>query len=213
MRRRRKKGNLNLAVICGGVGAVIILTTIAINNPWSILSLLFVLALLCFAVLGGVLLWKKAETNFRQQKEFKRVSYVRSAPQMAFLTPTDFEHYIAMLFSKLGYKVEVTKQSGDGGVDIILRDKVSTAAVQVKRYLKGSVGRPEIQRLVGASLNKFDKMIFVTTGSYSFEATEYAASHGVELIDGSKLDEMASKVVGKDYINKALSYSILERNK
>ena len=210
MARRRKK-NQELTLILIGAGALIVLIGIAISNPWSILSIAFILILLCFAVLGVMLLWKKLDTQFEQEKQYKRMGHVRSTPQMAFLTPTDFEHYVAMLYRKLGYAAEVTRQSGDGGIDIILKDKNGTAAVQVKRFLKGNVGRPDLQRLVGASLNKYDRMIFVTPSSYSREAYEYAALYGVELIDGPELEEMSKKVLGQDYIHKALGFGILER--
>ncbi len=208
---RRRKQNESLFITLVVVGAFVVLTIITILNPWSPIGIIFVSAVVGIIVVTALNFWNKMQKQFEQSKKFQEVSHVRSQAQMAFLTPTDFEHYIAMLFTKLGYKAEVTQQSGDGGIDIILRDGKSVFGVQVKRFLTGNVGRPDIQKLVGASLNRFDKMVFVTASSYSQGAIEYAQQNGVKLIDGKGVEEMSKKVLGPEYIHKALSYSILER--
>lgn len=208
MARRRKKKTDMAGPITAGL-LVLIVATVA--YPWVIFSLIISIGLLYLLVLGIIRLIPILKLQFEQEKHFKRVSYVRSAPQFAFMSPEDFEFYVGKIYKELGYKVEVTKQTGDSGIDIILTSRGTTTAVQVKRYLAGNVGRPDVQRLVGASLNKFDKMIFVTTSSYSPEAVEYAASHGVELVDGKSVAEMSEKVFGKNYNEKALAFSLLER--
>jgi restriction system protein len=210
MARRRKKQNQILAISLG-LGALLLLTVIAVNSPWAIVSIAFIIILICGAGVGIATLWGTVEKETRRVEKTKRFASVRSPVQMAFLTPTDFERYVAMLYENLGYESTVTKQSGDGGIDIVLKNKDITAAIQVKRYTKGNVGRPEVQRLVGASLNKFNRMIFVTTSNYSNEAREYGLQHNVELIDGDGLARMAERVFGPDYIHKALSFSIMQR--
>jgi restriction system protein len=209
MARRRKKVSIPVRPLVG-FGALAILIGISITNPWSPVSIIFVLVLICLAGLWLFNLSNKLGFKVEQKRHFKRVSHVKSLPQMTFLTPTDFEHYVAMLFTKLGHTATVTKPSGDGGIDIILRNGNETAAVQVKRFTKGKVGRPDVQKLVGAS-QSFDLRIFVTNVGFSSEAREYADQHKVKLIDGNVLVAMARQLLGEDYIQKSLQYSILER--
>lgn len=85
-------------------------------------------------------------------------------------------------------------QSGDEGVDgIISEDRLGldTMYIQAKRW-EGTVGRPEVQKFVGALHGKrARKGVFITTGSFSVEAKEYV-SHidpRVVLIDGRQLAE------------------------
>lgn len=208
-RQWRKLERKPIAILLIG-GSLVVLTIIAINNPWSIISILFVLTLICFVFVGIYTSWGSAEIKAGRVERFKRYGHIRSPIEMGFFTPTEFEKYVGTLYENLGYDVTVTKQSGDGGVDLILKKNEEITAVQVKRYTKGRVGRPEIQRLVGASIKKSHKMIFVTTSFYSNEAREYAQEHGVELVDGEGLSLMAEKVFGSDYIHKALSAKILQ---
>ena len=50
------------------------------------------------------------------------------------MNPFHFEKFIGELFNDLGYQTEVTKSTGDFGVDVLLvKDNIKTA-VQVKRY-------------------------------------------------------------------------------
>ncbi len=62
--------------------------------------------------------------------------------------------------------------------------------IQAKRYMNGSVGRPEVQGFVG-SLVGFgaSKGVFVTTSSFSTLAKEYVKplTHKIVLIDGEQL--------------------------
>ncbi|WP_195634996.1 restriction endonuclease [Blautia massiliensis (ex Durand et al. 2017)] len=56
------------------------------------------------------------------------------------------------------------------------------------------VGRPNIQKLVGANnVVLADKMIFITTSDFSGVAISYAEEVEVKLINGNKLMELLHK--------------------
>jgi restriction system protein len=86
-------------------------------------------------------------------------------------------------------------KSGDGGIDgIIKEDKLGldTIYIQAKRW-EGTVGRPEIQKFMGALAgNRAKKGVFITTSSFSSDAVTYAASIDTKivLIDGKQLAEL-----------------------
>jgi len=115
--------------------------------------------------------------------------------------PAFFEKLVIELLVKMGYggslkeAATVVGKSGDAGIDgIIKEDKLGLDAIyiQAKRW-DGSVGRPDIQKFVGAlDGQKARKGIFITTSTFSKEAIEYAKNTSVKvvLIDGERLTEL-----------------------
>ena len=83
-------------------------------------------------------------------------------------------------------------QSGDGGIDGIIKEDrlgLDTIYIQAKRW-ENTVGRPEIQKFVGALQgHRSKKGVFITTSSFSREAKEYAGGIDTQivLIDGEML--------------------------
>ena len=120
--------------------------------------------------------------------------------QVKSCSPLFFENLVVELLLKMGYgrnRVEAGKaigKSGDEGIDgIISEDRLGLEAIyiQAKRWA-GTVGRPEIQKFVGALHGKrARKGVFITTGTFSSDARDYV-SHidpRVVLIDGVQLAE------------------------
>lgn len=119
-------------------------------------------------------------------------------------SPYKFEEIVVELLIKMGYgdsdfnNGEVTSKSGDEGIDgIIKEDKLGLDKiyVQAKRWKKETkIGRPEIQKFVGAlDGQRAKKGIFITTASFSQEALNYAnntSNATVILIDGQKLADL-----------------------
>lgn len=116
-------------------------------------------------------------------------------------SPTFFEQLVVDLLVKMGYggsrrdAGERIGQSGDGGIDgIIKEDRLGLDAIfiQAKRW-QGSVGRPEIQKFVGALQGqRARKGVFITTSTYTADAIDYASriDTKVILIDGKALSNL-----------------------
>jgi restriction system protein len=112
-----------------------------------------------------------------------------------------FERLVVEVLLKMGYggsrkdAGQAMGPSGDEGIDgIISEDRLGLDLVylQAKKW-DGTVGRPEIQRFVGALHGKRAKKgVFITTGSFSSEAVAYAAQIDpkVVLIDGRYLADL-----------------------
>jgi restriction system protein len=86
-------------------------------------------------------------------------------------------------------------KSGDGGIDgMIKEDKLGLDAIyiQAKRW-ENTVGRPEIQKFVGALTGqRARKGLFITTADFSGEAHDYVSriETKVVLIDGETLAQL-----------------------
>lgn len=126
-----------------------------------------------------------------QQKELLR-------DQISTMNPYKFEHLVAQLLEALGYEqVEVTKASGDKGVDVVGQVQVGittiTEVVQVKR-MQNTITRPFIDQLRGAlPYHKAIRGTLITTGKFASSCAEAALFPGaapITLIDGDRLLEM-----------------------
>lgn len=116
-------------------------------------------------------------------------------------SPLFFERLVVSLLLKMGYGGSRTEageaigSSGDEGIDgIINEDRLGLDVIylQAKRW-EGNVGRPEIQKFVGALHGKRAKKgVFITTSAFSTDASEYVSKiePKVVLIDGGQLSEL-----------------------
>jgi len=116
-------------------------------------------------------------------------------------SPQFFERLVVDLMVAMGYggsRADAGKSvggTGDEGIDgVIKEDRLGLDLVylQAKRY-SGTVGRPEVQKFVGALHGKrARKGVFITTGKFSEDATKYVETIDpkVILIDGRTLAEL-----------------------
>jgi len=101
-----------------------------------------------------------------------------------------FEHYVARLLRNEGYtKVEVSKGSGDFGVDIVASKDRRRYAIQVKRWT-GTISRTAVSDAVAGQRHYSCNAAMVITNSYlSTKSKEFAASVGCEIVDRDILSE------------------------
>jgi restriction system protein len=112
-----------------------------------------------------------------------------------------FERLVVELLLKMGYggsrgdAGQAVGKAGDEGIDgVISEDRLGLDVVylQAKKW-EGTVGRPEIQKFVGALHGKrARKGVFITTGGFSGDASSYVQhiEPKVVLIDGRRLAEL-----------------------
>lgn len=115
--------------------------------------------------------------------------------------PYFFENLVVKLLVKMGYGGSLADagkaigKSGDEGIDgIIKEDKLGLDIIyiQAKRW-EGNVGRPEIQKFVGALAGQGAKKgIFITTSKFTPDALNYIPRNETKivLIDGEKLTRL-----------------------
>lgn len=106
--------------------------------------------------------------------------------------PHRFEQFCVYLYRKLGYTGEATRRSADGGFDFMVAQGGERTIGECKLYGKNTtVGRPDVQKLVGANLKEgAEHMVFITTSHFTPEAREYARDVGMELVDGKGLKRL-----------------------
>ncbi len=120
------------------------------------------------------------------------------------MDPYGFERLSQRVLRECGFtQVEVTKKSGDGGIDGTGKLRINgifsfNVAFQCKRY-KGMVGAGEIRDFRGSLTTDIEKGVMITTGSFSKAAVEEASNPGKKQID---------LIDGEEFMNKIAEYGI-----
>jgi len=109
----------------------------------------------------------------------------------------DFERQVHALLKKMGFEAEITKASGDGGIDIIAHSKEHITGgkyiIQCKDW-SNPVGEPPVRDLYGVvAAEKANKGILITTSTFTSPAIKFAENKPLELIDGTKFNQLLSK--------------------
>lgn len=116
-----------------------------------------------------------------------------STDEMAKMSGQDFERLISRLLGAMEFRTELTKVSGDGGIDIIaVLDKPIIGGkylFQCKRYAPDNlVGASAVRDFYGAvTADRAVKGVFVTTSDFTQQARDFADKAGIELMDAAKL--------------------------
>lgn len=95
------------------------------------------------------------------------------------LSPRAFEEVVAEIFARQGFEVHLTKQTRDGGKDIIaLYNKLGISTkyiIECKRYTNKPIGIELVQRLAGVRhALSANKAILATTSRFTSPAMEWA---------------------------------------
>ncbi len=118
--------------------------------------------------------------------------------QARLSSPQKFEDLVVKLLVAMGYggtlkdAGKAIGQKGDEGVDGVIKEDrlgLDVVFVQAKKWKK-TVGRPEIQKFVGAlEGQRATKGVFITTSMFSREAYDYVnkIDSKIVLIDGRRL--------------------------
>ena len=117
------------------------------------------------------------------------------------LTPRKFEELIASILEDAGFHVELTKQTRDGGYDILahLKNQITkfVMLVECKRYSsENKVDVSVVRQIIGVhnTVNPA-KSLIVTTSSFTNPAKEMARTHEhiLDLHDFKRVSEMLAK--------------------
>lgn len=136
--------------------------------------------------------WRAEQRRKLQEKidfSFKEIDSMKG---------TQFENFVKQLLLKNGYEnPQITKTSGDEGVDIITFKNNKKIAIQCKRY-EAKVSNSAVQQVYsGKDFYDCDEAIVITNSTYTESAITLAKKHKVKLIDRVGLFEMMERA--KDY--------------
>jgi HJR/Mrr/RecB family endonuclease len=155
---------------------------------WTIVAVIVLLKLIFEYWLPNLVDNIRIKTRFKSGEKWRSDREILAG--LRKMDPSEFEEYVAGLFSKLGYQTEVTGGSGDGGIDVIARKNGVENYIQCKKY-KNKVGPSMVRDFYGAMADHLakGKGFLVTTGYFTPEDEMFAEDKPIELIDGNRLVE------------------------
>ncbi|HHT7187334.1 TPA: restriction endonuclease [Bacillus cereus] len=137
------------------------------------------------------------QENIRIQKAHqKRMQELRQSNinEIDQMNGRQFEEYLSALYESLGYHTEVTKESGDFGADLILKNNDETIIVQAKRY-SNKVSIQAVQEVVAAKGFYSANHAWVVTNNYfTAPAHKLADANDVLLINRDLLIKLSAQV-------------------
>lgn len=161
------------------------------NNEWNMMSVILadmeqdkwiwiigILAVLVLAAAAGVVLCRRFRKRYADD-------------ELDEMEGLDFEYYCAELLRNRGFiEVEVTKSSGDYGIDILAEKEGVTYAIQCKRY-NGPVGVKAVQEAY-AGRDFYNRMVgcVLTNQYFTQPAVDAAQKLKILLWDRDYLEEM-----------------------
>ncbi|MDO9302010.1 MAG: restriction endonuclease, partial [Anaerolineales bacterium] len=137
--------------------------------------------------------WKRAMYNWQNKDQASMVIQKQSAK---YLTETELEKFSAQVFSKMGYKAQLTGNTGDHGVDVMLvNPKGQKEIVQCKQWNK-PVGEPQLRDLYGAM--QHDQAVrgwLVAPRGFSEPAKKWAKGKTIKLIDDEQIGILLQSII------------------
>ncbi|MCK4258021.1 MAG: restriction endonuclease [Halanaerobiales bacterium] len=125
-------------------------------------------------------------------KDNKVISY--SIDDIDLMTGHEFEVFVGILFNKMGYMIEVTKGSGDQGLDVLAEKNGKKIGIQAKRY-SHKVTNKAVQE-ISAALSHYgcDKGMVITNQYFTGSAIELAESNIIVLWDRDTLKRKIDEI-------------------
>lgn len=146
---------------------------------------------------------RKKETVQNDEEPSNKVEWQEELLDVILkMSPAAFERLIQRLLRESGFvQVEVSGQSGDGGIDghgiLRLGGLLSFHVIfQAKRW-KGAVGSSQVRDFRGAMVGRADKGLLITTGAFTKDAIKEATRDGapaIDLVDGDQLVEKLKQI-------------------
>lgn len=103
-----------------------------------------------------------------------------------------YETFVAELLTERNFEVQLTKTTGDQGVDIIAKKNGISFAIQCKRY-SHKVGNAAVQEVIsGMKFYKTNFGVVVTNNQYTKSAIELANVSNIMLLHDTELNKLDS---------------------
>lgn len=171
-----------------GIGAVMLILELIAENPWWLLAIPAI-----FSILG----YRRYSKWKRSHQERRRI-LLSSIDEVDHMSGVQFEERFALHFRTLGWKVLLTKKSGDNGANLVATDpRGNKWAIQAKRYEK-SVGVHAVYEVLGGkAAYDASEALVVTNRKLTRSARELAKKAGVEVWEREQLINAFREVAKK----------------
>lgn len=171
---------------------------------------------LCVKCIADYEAEKQRQEERKRQEKLKKLQreqeYRRNICNRNYLKQVDaveFEYIIHALYRAMGYQVQATPVTNDGGSDGFATKGSVKIVLQCKRYTKTRISRPTMQQfyavVIGCKKDFPSFQVeghFFTTSSFANTVTEYVAEHNkpIQLFDIDATINLIDKYLGLNNI-------------
>ena len=114
------------------------------------------------------------------------------------MSPSEFEHFCAALLREAGWDAEVTRATGDQGIDIVAEISGFRAVFQCKLY-SSPVGNAAVQEVIaGRAFEHAHLAAVISNASFTLSARQLASTAQVHLLHFSEVVEFANKLASAE---------------
>lgn len=136
---------------------------------------------------------------YRQRVERRLLTDLSDIESLRRLNWRQLEILVRAIYERRGYTAR--RQGGDGpdgGIDVKLTRSGKSTLVQCKQWKARQVPIGVVRELLGSmTAERADHGIVVTCGTFTGDAWGFAKEHGIDLVDGMALVELARTVQTK----------------
>ena len=156
------------------------------------------IVIMAFGIFQGLGKGKKKAADSEEH------SYIiTSTANVDLMEGHEFEYFCAELLERCGFEeVQVTRGSGDQGVDILAKKEDIRYAIQCKNYSTPLGNTPVQEVYAGKTFYRCHVGVVMTNSTFTKGAVELADSVGVILWDKDRLDKMMVKVGMQEFTKK-----------
>jgi len=124
-----------------------------------------------------------------RKKEASSVEERKSFSDLQELSWNEFRDYIICLFEKLGYSLDGNAGPSDKRADLKLKNNTGTSLVCCKKYYVKKIPLSMVFEFYMSMIREpaLELGYFITTGTFTREARDYAEGKPLILIDGDRL--------------------------
>jgi hypothetical protein len=139
-------------------------------------------------------IWHKECVEYLNNLLPKVKDFYHSKSFWESLNPYEFEKEVAALFQRYGWVANVTRGSGDEGVDIFLEKDNQKAIVQCKKHIN-PIGPAIARELLGAVVHHKSHLgILVCTGGFTSGVYQFAQNNPIKLMRTESLIKMQLEI-------------------
>ena len=183
MKSSRRRRNKKIDELCSAGSSITMLVTLYLvfkyHDYWQVVVICIFVVLLCLLV---------AVVAVTSIIKTIRISRAMVTDDYDYMSGEDFEYFCADILRGNGFKdVEVTKASGDHGIDVLAKKDGVKYAIQCKRYSK-PVGNKAVQEAYsGKAIYNADVAVVMSNMDFTPQAIEDARKLKVELWDRNNI--------------------------
>lgn len=140
------------------------------------------------------LIWSYCFSKAKTKKNINKYKKL-TIEQLKKMDWQEYEELVKLIFQQKGFSVSRIGGNGaDGGIDLIVRKKLTKSMVQCKRY-RSNVGVKIVREMFAVGIHhNFNHVYIYTSADFTKEAVAFAKNKNMTLVNGQQMLREVRKI-------------------